>query len=230
MNRLEFMTKLASLLQDVPVEERKEAMQYYNDYFDDAGPENEQQVITELESPEKVAENLKADLKGTAAYSGEFTETGYHRTEFDDRSVPARKGYEYQGQTQTEPPRTSKTLKVVLIIAIILVAAPIVIPLAIALAAVVIGCVAAAFGIFVSVVVAAIAVAVSGVILVVKGLVLLAPHLAAGLCILGIGLILTVVGTIGAVASIKLCMVVFPKLFCGLVAVCRKPFERKAVS
>lgn len=45
MNRIEFMTELASLLQDVPVEERKEAMQYYNDYFDDAGEENEQQVI-----------------------------------------------------------------------------------------------------------------------------------------------------------------------------------------
>ena len=35
MNRIGFMTQLAALLQDVPVEERREAMQYYNDYFDD---------------------------------------------------------------------------------------------------------------------------------------------------------------------------------------------------
>ena len=49
MNRIEFMTELASLLQDIPVEERKDAMQYYNDYFDDAGEEQEQQVIEELE-------------------------------------------------------------------------------------------------------------------------------------------------------------------------------------
>ena len=34
MNRVEFMTELASLLQDVPVEERREAMRYYNDYFE----------------------------------------------------------------------------------------------------------------------------------------------------------------------------------------------------
>ena len=40
MNRVEFMTELASLLQDVPVEERREAMRYYNDYFDEAGKEN----------------------------------------------------------------------------------------------------------------------------------------------------------------------------------------------
>ena len=38
MNRIGFMTQLAALLQDVPVEERR-AMQYYNDYFDDAGAE-----------------------------------------------------------------------------------------------------------------------------------------------------------------------------------------------
>ena len=64
MNRIEFMTELASLLQDVPAEERRDAMQYYNDYFDDAGEDQEQQVIEELESPKKVAEKIKADMAG----------------------------------------------------------------------------------------------------------------------------------------------------------------------
>ena len=50
MNRVEFMTELASLLQDVPVEERREAMRYYNDYFDEAGKENEAQAISDLGS------------------------------------------------------------------------------------------------------------------------------------------------------------------------------------
>ena len=35
MNRVEYMTRLASMLQDIPVEERQEAMKYYNDYFDE---------------------------------------------------------------------------------------------------------------------------------------------------------------------------------------------------
>ena len=77
MNRIEFMTELASLLQDVPVEERKEAMQYYNDYFDDAGEENEQQVIEELGEPATVAANIKADLRGDFQDAGEYTENGY---------------------------------------------------------------------------------------------------------------------------------------------------------
>ena len=64
MNRIEFMTELASLLQDISVEERTSAMQYYNDYFDDAGEENEQKIIEELGSPVRIAAELKEGLKG----------------------------------------------------------------------------------------------------------------------------------------------------------------------
>lgn len=74
MNRIEFMTELAALLQDVPVEERREAMQYYNDYFDDAGEENEEQVISELGNPAKVAATIKADLGSQAGDYAEYSE------------------------------------------------------------------------------------------------------------------------------------------------------------
>ena len=60
MNRVEFMETLSRLLQDIPEEDRIDALKYYNDYFDDAGSENEQNVIEELESPEKVAMKIKA--------------------------------------------------------------------------------------------------------------------------------------------------------------------------
>lgn len=59
MNRVEFMETLSRLLQDIPEEDRIDALKYYNDYFDDAGSENEQNVIEELESPEKVAMKIK---------------------------------------------------------------------------------------------------------------------------------------------------------------------------
>ena len=41
MNRTDFMTQLEYLLQSISPSEREEALQYYNDYFDDAGEENE---------------------------------------------------------------------------------------------------------------------------------------------------------------------------------------------
>lgn len=55
MNRQEFMKRLEELLQDISENEREEALQYYNDYFDDAGAENEAQIIEELGNPEQVA-------------------------------------------------------------------------------------------------------------------------------------------------------------------------------
>ena len=64
MNRVEYMTRLAAMLQDIPVEERQEAMKYYNDYFDEAGEENEEKVAAELDSPEKVAAAIKAEIYG----------------------------------------------------------------------------------------------------------------------------------------------------------------------
>ncbi len=62
MNRADFMKQLESLLTGIAPTEREEAIQYYNDYFDDAGTENEQEVIEALGNPARVAENIKRDL------------------------------------------------------------------------------------------------------------------------------------------------------------------------
>jgi len=64
MNRAGFMSRLEGLLMDVPSLEKDEALQYYNDYFEDAGVENEEAVIRSLGSPESIAENIKAELRG----------------------------------------------------------------------------------------------------------------------------------------------------------------------
>ena len=228
MNRIEFMTQLAALLQDVPVEERREAMQYYNDYFDDAGAEKEQEVIAELESPKKVAENIKADLKGTSVDNGEFTENGYEDTRFNDREMPEKRGYEYQRQSgQKEPIRTSNALKIILIIAIILVGGPIMIPVALSLVALVAGSLAALVAVFASIVVMAVAAVIIGVVLIVNGIILLIPDFVVGIGLLGFGLILTVLGVVGTVAGVRLCIIVLPAIFRTIVSVCRKPFHRK---
>ncbi len=62
MSRLEFMKRLASLLDDLPREEKIEILKYYNGYFDEAGTENETATIAELGSPEKVAAEVKAGM------------------------------------------------------------------------------------------------------------------------------------------------------------------------
>ena len=54
MDRMQFMKQLEELLSDISETERMEALDYYNSYFDDAGPEKEADVIRELGSPGKV--------------------------------------------------------------------------------------------------------------------------------------------------------------------------------
>jgi uncharacterized membrane protein len=87
MSRIDFMNELESLLSDIPVEERKEALQYYNDYFEDAGTDHEEEIIKELVSPQRIALIIKANLDVNAAdpeNRGYFTEKGYQDTVYTD--------------------------------------------------------------------------------------------------------------------------------------------------
>jgi uncharacterized membrane protein len=61
MNRVEFMRQLEELLHDIPRYEREEAIQYYNDYFDDAGVESEPVVIEALGNPARVARTIQQE-------------------------------------------------------------------------------------------------------------------------------------------------------------------------
>ena len=79
MNRAQFMEQLEKLLSDISEEERLEALDYYNSYFDDAGEENEAEVIQELGSPGKVAAIIKADLKENSGDYGRIYRMGLRR-------------------------------------------------------------------------------------------------------------------------------------------------------
>ena len=77
MNKEIFLNELKELLKDLPLDEREEALQYYEAYFDDAGIENEAKIIEELESPAKVAAKIKAGLSNEEE-EVEYTEKGYN--------------------------------------------------------------------------------------------------------------------------------------------------------
>ena len=61
MNRASFLKKLRGKLQRLPAREIDAALAYYEEYFDEAGEENEQRVIQQLGSPSHVASQIKAD-------------------------------------------------------------------------------------------------------------------------------------------------------------------------
>ncbi len=76
MSRWEFMRQLEELLYDISPSEREEALQYYNDYFNDAGKDNEWEVMKSLGTPQQVAKTVKDGLSDNLGM-GEFTENGF---------------------------------------------------------------------------------------------------------------------------------------------------------
>ena len=95
MNKVGFMSRLEGLLADIPAAEREEALQYYNDYFEDAGAESEEAVIRTLGSPQSIAENIKAELKGEAVALN--AEAGDHAlAKCDDLIAEGKKEKEYR--------------------------------------------------------------------------------------------------------------------------------------
>lgn len=80
MTKREFFDELNELLSDISSEEREEAIGFYENYFDDAGKENEEVILKELISPQKVAQSIKLSINSNEddqENQGYFTETGY---------------------------------------------------------------------------------------------------------------------------------------------------------
>ncbi|WP_392367050.1 DUF1700 domain-containing protein, partial [Streptococcus suis] len=56
--RTEYMEQLEKYLKKLPHKEYFEAISFFNEYFDEAGPEHETEIIEELGSPKEAASEL----------------------------------------------------------------------------------------------------------------------------------------------------------------------------
>ena len=107
MDKREFLDRLQMQLADLTSDERREALEYYEEYFADAGEENEADVLISLGSPEQVAEQIKAGLH--KADEGMFTENGYREKVESDNppEIYGRKEENKDTRTQDETGRKS---------------------------------------------------------------------------------------------------------------------------
>lgn len=62
ISREEYLWQLSQQLYHIPAEEREAALEYYRNYFEEAGTENEEHVMSELGSPEELAKSIIADV------------------------------------------------------------------------------------------------------------------------------------------------------------------------
>jgi len=206
MNRIGFLRQLEELLRDIPDNERREAMEYYRNYFDDVGPENEQKIIEELGSPAKVAESIKKDLFKDAYQSGDFV-----------KPDPA-----------PQPDKTSRNV----IIAVLLV---ITFPFWFAVLATAFGLMMGLIGVLIGFSVCIIALVgvffVAGVVLAVTGMFkVFTGFPAVGLVVCGVGMLFLAFGTLGLLAMVWAVGKVLPWAVRGIVSLCRRIFQRKGAA
>lgn len=213
MSRAEFMSKLRQALSGLPDEEIANALRYYEEYFDDAGPEREYEAAAELGDPQTAAEQILADYREVATVpprNDTGTETGA-----DTGTDP---------QWTKEPPK-KKGINPILLIILALFALPIIIPLAGILLGLLVT-VAAVLAV-VGIVIAAIPVCmlVAGGAFVVFSF-FVWNHPASALVTLGSGLGLLGVGILAALLLIKLLILFVPPLFRGFIAILRWPINK----
>ena len=202
MTRDAFMRELAYLLQDISEEDRQDALQYYRDYFDDAGPEREEAVLGELGSPERVAAIIRANLAGQDADGGEFTDSGYEDRRFSEPEKPlAQRNGPYAGDQDAptgagrpgsapgrKPPFTSRPLKIILWIILLVLLFPVLLGVGSGLLGILVGIAALLLGLFLLLGILTLAFLATGVFMIPFGVVVLFSQPAGGLMTAGTGL------------------------------------------
>ena len=79
MTRNEYMEQLKRYLRRLPKEDYENAVEYFSEYFDEAGPENEQQMMKDLGDPKEAAREVLLNLLEESVENGSAEEAS--RTE-----------------------------------------------------------------------------------------------------------------------------------------------------
>lgn len=221
MNRVEFMSQLERLLWDIPESDRQDALRYYNDYFEEAGVENEAQVIQKLGSPGKVAATIKADLHASGNERAEYTERGYYDgREETNQNPPASK------DTNSRGPKQKRAISWPLIIVLLVFASPLLVGVGGGVLGGVFGVIFGAFGILLAALICGVAFLVAGVVCLVVGIVRIFISPLEGLVTAGIGSLALAGGILLTLLSVWCVFKWLPALFRWVISLIQRLFHR----
>lgn len=226
MTRAAFMEKLKELLSDLSESEREEVLTYYEEYFEDAGEENEQAVIESLGSPKKVARIIKEGLKDSQGEQGEFTEhgfSGYDQEEKEELGQP-------EGKKSFLRKRSGLSGGWLLLLVILAVFAfPILIPVASAVIAVIFAIIIAIAAVLFAVLIAGIALVIAAGCLLLGGIAMLFHAAGTGVLLLGLGLVSGGIGILLTILGVMIVGKVVPVVIRWIVKVLQKLFKKQEV-
>ncbi|MCQ2483270.1 MAG: DUF1700 domain-containing protein [Clostridia bacterium] len=88
MNKESYLDELRKSLKVLPQVDRDETIEFYKEYFEDAGIENEAAVIEELGSPKELAKKILVDVvdkKFSSEEQDDAAETDFHQEGHDNK-------------------------------------------------------------------------------------------------------------------------------------------------
>lgn len=217
MSRNDFMKQLEHLLQNVPPAEREEALQYYNDYFDDAGAENEKEVIEALGNPARVAENIKRDLtENSESVSAKASDRAL--VEYGKDSSAAM----MQAQQEKEKKQDLPTWAVVLLVLLLILASPVILGAGVAVLGVVIAILTVWFSLILAFGSISLALMVSMFTLVIVGIMCVPADFIAGAGVVGAGLLCGGIGILFLMLTVAMGGMATPAVCRGIAGLFRK--------
>lgn len=227
MNRIEFLERLERLLLDIPYTERREALDYYAEYFEDAEKDDEE-VIRTLGSPEEVAHNIREELAGkelsevveVVEASSEEESTGTNYSAGGGETDKSR-SHDNAGKKQLEGWQ----------IALIIVGAVVLFPVyggvIVGALGTCLGVIAGCFGIILGLMAASVALAIASVVVLIIAIVKFAISPLASLFLIGLSVFLAGIAMLCMIASWKSITVLIPAIWKGIVYIWNSIFHRK---
>lgn len=253
MNKREFLAELRKYLWRLPVDEMEAALTYYEEFIEDAGPENELATIAKLGTPKQVAENIFQEFNTNVANS----EAGQENTKTEAENKDGSAGNYYYQQDSTRENNykdnhytkdsnyssdykystnhnysrdynsiNQKKKNTILWIILIVLASPLILGLGGGLFGVIVGVLGAIFGIGVALFASVIGLVVGGIGLLISGITSMFVSTWVGLMLVGTGLVLLGLGLLLAVPTMLLFSKWLPQLFRWIIKGVKKLFSK----
>ena len=234
MNKNEFLDQLSLLLSDISYEERNEALNYYKEYIEDAGPENEDAVLKELGSPKDIASQIKdglsnksesessrIDFKAPERFNSSNNDFGKNTDNYKDNGKTFDNNYNMQNINRQK--RHDYLILAIIAIALI---SPLVLPFVGSLIKILLAAIAIVFGLAIGFGAASIACLVASIIIMVVGIVLALHSPLIGFALIGSSFIVVSIGLLFLALTVWYTKSALPAIV-GFVRRSLQSFNRK---
>ena len=184
MTRQEYMEELKKYLKRLPQEDFDNAIEYFSEYFEEAGPEKEQQVMRELGEPKEAARELFLNLLQESVEK--------------DQDIVEEKATVLKGKRRSPG-------KIILLVFLVLCASPVSLALLAFVFAVLCAVILTVAAVIFSIAITGIAAIAGGIVTIGVGVSLILKSAAAACMMVGGGFLMTGLGILAGLLTVYIC-------------------------